>query len=139
MSGFRLGTVERLREKRLQTCGQELHAATEAVARARRLQESLRTQLRADARPGATTAFLLELDSNYRNRLLGDLLELDGEITALEATLTQRRAAWLRARADVRAVAALHERYRQSRRALLARQEQLELDEHAGTRRRVAT
>jgi flagellar export protein FliJ len=135
VTGFRLATVERLREQRLQNCARELHEITVALTAIQERKALLINQLRVDRLGQAPTAHQLELDANYRYRLRGDIYEEDQQLERLEGVFTERRAAWLRARADVHAVAALHERYRRSRQALRARQEQIELDERAGTQR----
>jgi flagellar export protein FliJ len=135
MSDFRLATLERLREQRLQGCARELHEATLELTAAQERRNALQERLREDLLGSFPSAHELELDSNYRYRLRGDIHEVIQEIIRLDVIFNERRTAWLRARADVHAVAALHERYRRSRRAVLARREQRELDERAGTRR----
>ena len=75
----------------------------------------------------------------FRERLRGDLLAAGQEIGRLSEVLAQRRAAWLHAHSQYRAITALHERHRIARRAALARQEQIEVDELAGTRRPIGT
>jgi flagellar export protein FliJ len=139
MTGFRLATVERLREQRLQTCARELHLANQELTHLRERRQVLVDRLHEDVLPSRPDAHLLELDATYRYRLLGDIAEQDEQIERLDAIVTERRGAWLRARADVHAVAALHERYRRSRQALLARRDQRELDELAGVVRNNGT
>ncbi len=132
--GFRLATVERLREKRLEEAAQALHEAQSAVREAQARRDDLLERLRAQ-RHGENTAHELELESVYRFRLRGDLAEVDHELKKLSAKLAERREAWLQARAEVHAVAALHDRYRKQRAEMLMRAEQKEMDERAGSGR----
>ncbi|GAB3241668.1 flagellar export protein FliJ [Kineosporia babensis] len=134
--GFRLATVERLREKRLEDAAQALHEAQAAVREAQARRDDLVERLRAQ-RHGENTPYELELESVYRFRLRGDLAEVDHELHKLLAKLAERREAWLQARAEVHAVAALHDRYRKQRAEMLMRAEQKEMDERAGSGRRM--
>ena len=134
--GFRLATVERLREKRLEEAAQALHEAQAAVREATARRDDLLERLRA-GRHGGNSAYELELESVYRFRLRGDLAEVEHELKKLSAKLNERREAWLQARAEVHAVAALHDRYRRQRAEMLMRAEQKELDERAGSGRRL--
>ena len=134
--GFRLATVERLREKRLDEAAQHLHEAQAAVREAQARRDDLVERLRAQ-RHGQDTPHELELEAPYRFRLRGDLAEVDHELLKLNAKLGERREAWLQARAEVHAVAALHDHYRKQRAEMLMRAEQRELDERAGSGRRM--
>ncbi|GAB6899882.1 flagellar export protein FliJ [Kineosporia succinea] len=134
--GFRLATVERLREKRLEEAATALHEAQSAVREMQARRDDLLERLRAQ-RHGENTPHELELESVYRFRLRGDLAEVDHELTKLTMKLAERREAWLQARAEVHAVAALHDRYRKQRAEMLMRAEQKEMDERAGSGRRM--
>ncbi|GAA3607600.1 hypothetical protein GCM10022223_24450 [Kineosporia mesophila] len=134
--GFRLATVERLREKHLEEAAQALHLAQSAVREAQARRDDLLERLRAQ-RHGHNTPHELELEAVYRFRLRGDLAEVDHEMAKLTAKLAERRDSWLQARAEVHAVAALHDRYRKQRAEMLQRTEQREMDELAGSGRRL--
>lgn len=134
--GFRLATVERLREKRLEEAAQALHEVQTAVRQTQARRDDVVERLRAQ-RHGENTAHELELEAVYRFRLRGDLAEIDEELKQLSAKLAERREAWLQARAEVHAVAALHDRYRKQRAEMLMRAEQKEMDERAGSGRRM--
>jgi flagellar export protein FliJ len=133
--GFRLATVERLREKRLEEAATHLHAVQTEVRQAQARRDDVLERLRAQ-RHGDNTPHELELESVYRFRLRGDLAEVDHELSQLLAKLAERREVWLQARAEVHAVAALHDRYRKERAEMLMRAEQREMDDLAGSGRR---
>jgi flagellar export protein FliJ len=135
VSGFRLATVERLREQQLKACVQRLHGAAQELAQAQQAQEGLRDRLKRRPQVGTTDSNRLLLESHYRERLRGDLLAGADLIAELAEAVLDHRAAWLHAHAQLRAIQALHERYRVTRRTAIARQEQRELDELAGSGR----
>ncbi|MBT0771412.1 flagellar export protein FliJ [Kineosporia sp. J2-2] len=133
---FRLATVERLRGKRLEEAAQALHTAQTAVREAEARRDDLVHRLQ-EQRHGETTAYELELEAVYRFRLRGDLAEVEHELAKLTIVLEQRRETWLQARAEVRAVGMLHDRYREERAQARQRAEQREMDERAGSGRRM--
>ena len=138
MTGFRLAVVERLREQRLRVCAQDLNTATAALTQAEAIRRGLQSQLSHGSPPGPTSPDQLARGAIYRDRLRGDLLEQAEVITRLITELAERRGIWIAAHAQYRAITALHEHHRLARRELIAHQEQLELDELAGARRRTA-
>jgi flagellar export protein FliJ len=132
MPKFRLATLERLRTTALEERGQELHAAGVALAQGRAahaaLQEALRTGSPTElAVPGAIVRA-----AHYRERLRNELFAAAQEIERLAGEVELARRRWLEARAQLKAVAVLHDRHRQQVRAEAARREQSELDELAG-------
>jgi flagellar export protein FliJ len=138
VTGFRLATVERLRERHAQVCVQQLHDAGQDLARAQEERNAMVAQLRSDQVPtGRLSPDQLLRASFYRERLRGDILDSAQEIGRRAQIVNERRTAWLNANAQLRAITALHDRFRAARRTALDRQEQRELDELAGTRRRV--
>jgi flagellar export protein FliJ len=131
---FRLRTLERLRGQEVDVCARRLYAATGELEEARRVLESLRDQVRGSMPGGTTTAEELLVGQNYRERLRETIRAGDAHVERLETALEQARQSWIGARARLKAVNALHERYQQGRRAALARAEQSEVDELAGNR-----
>jgi flagellar export protein FliJ len=138
MSVFRLVTVERLRAQQLESRGRELRAAVSTLETAIAQHSRLTSELTETGGPTRTSGANLQVAGAHRERLRDRLQVVSGEIAQLQQRLGETRAAWLGARAQFRAVAALHERYRVARRAELARRDQRELDELAGTRRQLA-
>jgi flagellar export protein FliJ len=135
MSKFRLGTLERLREKQEQISARQLQECTAAVAEAVNEREKLVAQLAATGT--GTVGGHLAMASLYRDRLREDIETATAEIDRRTALLAAARDDWAGARAALRAVQTLHEKHRDAMRAGAARQEQAELDEFAGTRSRI--
>jgi len=133
---FRLATLERLRTTALETRGQELHETTLALAGARAAQETLEQALAGAAHAPVATPHGVTWAGHYRERLRVDLARAIEDVARREAEVEQARQAWLEARAELQAVAVLHDRHREAVRADQARREQLEMDDLAGSRRR---
>jgi flagellar FliJ protein len=132
MPKFRLATLERLRPTALEERGQELHAAGVALAAGRSAHAALAEALRTGLAPAQAVPGALVRAAHYRERLRTELFAAAQEIARLEHELELARQAWLDARAQLKAVAVLHERHRQHVRAEAARREQAELDDLAG-------
>ena len=132
MSRFRLATLERLREQQEQICARRLSESTQELAAVQQRRETLVGRLAT----GATGLHgdQLVMASLYRDRIREDITAASADIERCTAMLAQARDAWIQAKAQLKAVQSLHERHRQSVRAAVARAEQTELDEFAGTR-----
>jgi len=128
---FRLTTVERLRAARLDAGGRELVAAGTALAAARDRRDLIAGRLLACAVTGRTTPEEALALLARRDRLREELGAAAQDVAAHIAAAEQARQAWLRARTELRAVEALHERHRIAVRRDQARLEQAELDELA--------
>ena len=132
MAKFRLATLERLRTTALEERGQELHAAALALAEGRAAQAAIGEALAAGSAPATAAPGAIVRASHYRERLRAELFAAAQEVERLEADVERARGAWLHARAQLKAVAVLHERHRQQVRVDVARREQAELDDLAG-------
>lgn len=132
MSRFRLATLERLREQQEQICARRLSQSTEELATVQKRRDNLVAQLAAGA--AAVHGDQLVMASFYRDRIRNDIKAAKADLDHCTAMLAQARDAWIQAKAQLKAVQSLHERHRQSVRAVAAAAEQAELDEFAGTR-----
>jgi flagellar FliJ protein len=132
MTKFRLATLERLRTTALEQRGQELHAAALSLARGRTAHAAIAEALREGMAPAYAAPAALMRAAHYRERLRNELEHAAADILRLEGELAGARAAWLDARAQLKAVAVLHDRHRQAVRAEQVRREQAELDDLAG-------
>jgi flagellar protein FliJ len=132
MTTFRLATLERLRTTALDERGQELHTAALALAQGRAAQASIAEALRDGMAPLNAGPAAIMRAAHYRDRLRVELDQAAAEVARLEEGVAAARQAWLDARAQLKAVAVLHDRHRQARRAELLRREQAELDDLAG-------
>jgi len=141
MKPFRLITVERLRSRELEARSQQLHTAAAAqdaaVAERNTMVRLLAAGGSSSPALGRWTGADLDLANNFRQVLRQQILDQDDRIAFLGLALGEARNAWLAARGQLKAVQALHDRHRVAARAEQARVDQRELDEHAGTRRRV--
>jgi flagellar FliJ protein len=132
MAKFRLTTLERLRTTALEERGQELHTAALALAQGRAAHAAIAEALAAASAPATAVPGAIVRAAHYRERLRAELFAAVQEIERLEGDVELARRAWLHARAQLKAVAVLHERHRQHVRAEAARREQAELDDLAG-------
>ena len=137
MRPFRLITVERLRNRQLETAAQDLHAASAVRDQMVLVRDRLIADLAADGGValGTFTGAELQLANNFRQILRQGIGDQNEKIAAQDEVVVQARVAWLAARGELRAVQALHERHRIAVRADQARTDQRELDEHAGNAR----
>jgi flagellar export protein FliJ len=138
MKPFRLLTVERLRSRAVDTRAQELHAAGAARDQAVAERERLVAELAGgggSTAVGTWTGVYLDLANNFRQVLRQQIEDLTERIAELEEAVGRARTAWLAARGELRAVQVLHDRHTIAVQAERLRDEQRELDEHAGNRR----
>jgi flagellar export protein FliJ len=129
MAKFRLLTLERLRTTALEERGQELHAAGVALADGMAAHTAAADALRTGHAPRSADPDSITRAAAYRERLRDELFAAAQEVSRLEAQVGYARQAWLDARAQLKAVAVLHDRHRQQVRADAARREQAELDD----------
>jgi len=129
---FRLATVERLRAARLEEAGVDLQRAADAVEAAIRHRDALTAALHGSRNPHRATPPELSSAAVHRDRLREERAATNEEIDRRRQLLDGARAAWLEARAELRAVQSLHERHRELVAAQEARREQQASDEAAG-------
>ena len=132
MTGFRLATLERLREKNVQVAARVLHEASKERAEAGQHRQEMAHALANSAPVLTTTPDQMVQAATYRDVLRDQIAEAGVEIERLEGLLVQAREAWVQANAQLRAVVALHDRYRAAKRKQLEKLEQQETDERAG-------
>lgn len=128
---FRLTTVERLRTARLEAGGRDLVAAQTALAAGQDRRDLVAARLNACSTPARVTADDLIMLAARRDRLAAELVAADAEAAALVVAAGLARAAWLTARAELRAVESLHQQHREQVRAADRQAEQAEADELA--------
>jgi flagellar export protein FliJ len=133
VSKFRLATVERLRSQQEQICARRLQECTHSLAQAQQERARLVAELDATQEFSGSGEQLM-LAAQFRERLREEILAASREIENASAKLNQARTSWLNARAQLAAVRSLHERHRMALRAGVARQEQADADEFAGSR-----
>jgi flagellar export protein FliJ len=133
VSRFRLATLERLREQQEQICARRLRESMDELTAAQARREELTAQLESTA-SARLAGDQLVMAALFRDRIREDILASTSQISRCEAMLAQARDAWKTAKAQLRAVQSLHDRHHQAVRAAVARAEQAELDEFAGTR-----
>jgi flagellar export protein FliJ len=134
--GFRLAAVERLRARRLEDAGWALAQAQQALVEAVARREALRERLLGCLPPRTADPIEVTTLGERRAQLRDWIAAADTEIAALTAKVGTARDGWLAARGDLRAVEALHERYRQAVRTEHARREQWLADDLAAVRHR---
>jgi flagellar protein FliJ len=127
---FRLAPVERLRATRLDEAARALAAARRTFAEAGAARDSLFARLAAAAPRGASPDDVVL--AGYHRAYLRERLE-GAEVAVADAArgVDEALAAWHAARCELRAVEALHERYRATLMAADARREQIVLDDLA--------
>ena len=133
---FRLGALERLRSGRLADAARALGAARREVAAALAHREDLRRTLRTTDAPARSAPFEMESAVARRARLREEMGRAGERVGVAQGRELAAIAAWNSARADLRAVEALHERHRLAVADTDARAEQKELDDLAATARR---
>jgi flagellar export protein FliJ len=129
MTTFRLATLERLRTTALEERGQELHTAGVALSAGMAAHAAAAEALRSGHAPLSADPDSINRAAAYRERLRDELFAAAQEVSRLEGDVALARQAWLGARAQLKAVAVLHDRHRQRVRAEAARREQAELDD----------
>ncbi|MFI7585872.1 flagellar export protein FliJ [Spongisporangium articulatum] len=132
---FRLGTLERLREDRVDEAAKALATAAAAVEEAVGRRDLLAAQLQRSSGPAVgqryANAHDLVTGALFRERLRDMVRAAAGEIARLEEAREAARTDWLEARAQLRAVQMLHDRHRATVAKERIRKEQIELDEFA--------
>jgi flagellar export protein FliJ len=128
---FRLAALERLRTARLGEAGAALVAARHALARSLATRDALAARLRLAVPPAHATPEAAVLAGAHREALRVRLAEAGRAVADAEHQVENAVAAWRTARADVRAVEALHERHHAAVAAADARRDQLVLDDLA--------
>jgi flagellar export protein FliJ len=140
MARFRLAVVERLRAKALTDRADELHAVTATLQSMAVERDRLVAQLTETPGIGLITSGAeLEQTAAYKDVLREQIYDAEERIAEHQVEVATAREAWMRARGDLRAVQALHERHRAAVRREQARREQRELDELAGRHGHVDT
>lgn len=132
---FRLGTVERLRQEELAARGRALAVARAELASARAARDQLHATLLACRAPDVSTPAELRAAGERRVLLRERLDAADLYLAELSRRASGAKDEWLAARNRLRAVEALHERFREGQRVEEARQAQRLADELAGFRR----
>jgi flagellar export protein FliJ len=134
--GFRLAAVERLRTRRLDDAGWALAQAQQALAEGVARREALIERLLSCLPPRTADPIEVTTLGERRAQLRDWIAAADADIADLTAKVATARDGWLTARGDLRAVEALHERYRQAVRAERDRREQRLADDLAAVRHR---
>ncbi len=141
---FRLRAARRLREREFEEAGTALAAATAALREAEERRLSLHTALTVGGRsvrpPTVSAGTLrdaeaLQQGALHRQRLRAELEEATTEVAARHERVATARGAWTEAKARLRAVELLHERFLAELAREDARREQRELDDLAQRRR----
>jgi flagellar export protein FliJ len=133
---FRLAAVERMRGRRLEDAGRALAEARQAMLEARTRRELLAVRLAGCQPARRAPAVEVSTAARRREQLRERIVAADGEIAELTARAELARGSWVVARGDLRAVEALHERYREAVRYEQDRREQRLVDDLAALRHR---
>jgi flagellar export protein FliJ len=136
--GFRLAAVQRMRARRLEETGRALVQARQALVEAAAHRDLLVERL-LGALPTGNDPTQAHTVAERRALLRERIAVADAGIAELSTRVAAAREGWLTARADLRAVDALHERYRQARRTERDRREQRLADDLAAVRHRTPT
>jgi flagellar biosynthesis chaperone FliJ len=128
---FRLAAVERLRAARLEETVRALAAARRALAKALATREALAAQLARAVPPVRATPDAAVVAGARREALRARLSDAVRAVAEAEHEIGLAVAAWRGARADLRAVQALHEWHLEALARDDARREQLILDDLA--------
>lgn len=134
---FRLATVERLRSGRLDEAARALAVARQGVGAAIARRDGLAAELAGCVAAAGSGISGLEAAGARRVVLREKLDAAAADVTAAREQAAAALATWTAARAELRAVETLHERHREAVRVEDFRREQRQLDDLAGTRRRI--
>jgi flagellar biosynthesis chaperone FliJ len=135
---FRLSALERLRGGTLADAARALGLARREVAEAQAHRGEVERELKnCDANTPQTAPYAAQSAASRRERLREDLRRAGDRVGTAQSQELAAVAGWHSARADLRAVEALHERHRLSLVEADARAEQRTLDELAGAVRRI--
>ena len=133
MARCRLAVVERLRAKALSERARELHEVTAVLQTMAVERDRLVAQLSESPGVGKlASGAAMEQAAAYKDVLREQIFDAGERIAEQQVEVATARDAWMRARGDLRAVQALHERHRAAVRREQGRREQRELDELAG-------
>ncbi len=128
---FRLGPLERLRAARLDAAAHTLAAARRALGDAMATRDALVARLGAAVPPVRATAEQPAHAGSHRDLLRARLADAEHDIIDAERKVERALGGWRAARAELRAVEALHQRHRAAVAAADARAEQRVLDDLA--------
>jgi len=131
---FRLRTVERLRQLKLEGLGRDLAVAQSACTTTQQRRDALSESLHRAVTPTSSTPDDVRWAADHRVAVRERIEALDLELVDLHGRLELARGQWLAARADLRAVESLHAAHRRAEQAERDRQEQRQADELAGSR-----
>lgn len=134
--GFRLAAVERLRVRRFEEAGWALAQAQQTRSEAELRRDALVDHLLACLAPRVADPTAVGTSAERRAQLRDLITAADTELAELAAKVTSARDAWLAARGDLRAVEALHERFRQAQQVEQDRRDQRLADDLAAVRHR---
>ncbi|MFN8074670.1 MAG: flagellar export protein FliJ [Kineosporiaceae bacterium] len=135
MSAFRLATVARLRQQRLDDAADALRRANAGVAQAQAHLDDVHEQLRESARPPAhASGDDLQQAGFHREVLREEAERAQSLLDAARADAERSRDDWMTARAELRAVEALAARHRLAAAEAARRREQALLDDLASSR-----
>ncbi|HVN14049.1 MAG TPA: flagellar FliJ family protein [Kineosporiaceae bacterium] len=128
---FRLAALERLRGARLDEAARDLATARRLLADAVATRESVTAGLAAAVPPQRATPGQPALAGAHRDLLRARLVDADRQVVDAEREVARALGGWRCARADRKAVEALHRRHRSAVAAADARAEQRVLDDLA--------
>lgn len=135
MSGFRLATVLRLRQQRLDDAADALRRANGDVSRAQAHLDDVHLQLREAGRPPAhASGDDLQQAGFHREVLREEAERAQSLLEAARADAERAREDWMRARSELRAVEALAARHRLAAAEAARRREQAMIDDLAASR-----
>jgi flagellar biosynthesis chaperone FliJ len=133
---FRLASLERLRAVHLADAARTLGRARQSVADAHIARYSIARQLEACVPARVVDSGQVQVAAARRDVLRDQLVEAEVAIGQAREAAAEALATWNAARAELKAVEALHQRHREALRHEDARREQLQLDELAAVRAR---
>jgi flagellar biosynthesis chaperone FliJ len=133
---FRLGALERLRSGKLAEAARALGLARREVTQAQAERGRIQADLQSCDPPPQTAPFAAQAAASRRERLREDLSRAGDRVSHAQSQEVAAVTGWHSARADLRAVEALHELHRAALADADARTEQRMLDELAGATRR---
>jgi flagellar export protein FliJ len=134
--GFRLAAVQRLRTRRFEEAGWALAQARQTLVQADARRETLVGRLRECQAPRIADPVAVSTIAERRAQLRDLIAAAETGIAELTTRAATARDVWLAARGDLRAVEALHERFRQARRLEQDRRDQRLADDLASVRHR---
>ena len=128
---FRLAAVERIRAARLEQTARALAAARGALVETAAVRDGVAARLALAVQPPSATPEDAVLAGSHREALRARLADTVRAVADADHQMELAVGAWRAARAEVRAVQALHERHREALARDDARRDQLVLDDLA--------